>query len=86
MKSIKKFSAEEISKIIEMAWEEKTPFEIIEYQFGLSESDTVSMMRAHMQPGSFRLWRERVTDRKMKHLKLRSPEVSKAYSSRHSKV
>lgn len=85
MKSIKSYSIDEISRIIEMAWEDRTPFEAIEYLFGLNESETINLMRAHMQPGSFRLWRERVTDLKTKHLKLRSPEVNRAYCSRQLK-
>nr|WP_211139619.1 TIGR03643 family protein [Acinetobacter baretiae] len=83
---MKHFSAEDLCRVIEMAWEDRTPFEAIEYQFGLTESDTINLMRTHMQPGSFRLWRERVTERKTKHLKLRSSDVSRAYSSRQYKV
>nr|WP_213030496.1 TIGR03643 family protein [Acinetobacter boissieri] len=83
---MKDFSAEDLSRVIEMAWEDRTPFEAIEYQFGLNESEIINLMRTHMQPGSFRLWRERVTDRKTKHLRLRSPEVSRAYCSRQYKV
>ena len=69
----------EESRIIEMAWEDRTPFEAIEQQFGLNESGVISLMRQHLKPGSFRLWRKRVSGRATKHLKLRSPDVSRGY-------
>ncbi|WP_413692275.1 TIGR03643 family protein [Psychromonas sp. KJ10-2] len=69
----------EVSRVIEMAWEDRTPFEAIEDQFGLSEKALITFMRAQLKSGSFKLWRSRVTGRKTKHIKLRSPEVSRAY-------
>ncbi len=54
-------------RIIEMAWEDRTPFEAIETQFGLTEKQVISIMRRFMQPSSFRMWRKRVTGRKTKH-------------------
>jgi uncharacterized protein (TIGR03643 family) len=69
----------EESRIIEMAWEDRTPFEAIEQQFGLNESGVIRLMRQHLKPGSFRLWRKRVSGRATKHLKLRSPDVSRGY-------
>ncbi|WP_414541486.1 TIGR03643 family protein [Nostoc sp. CCY0012] len=61
-----------IDRIIEMAWEDRTPFEAIEIQFGLSEKDVINLMRREMKESSFRMWRERVTKRKTKHLNKRS--------------
>ena len=72
-------SEEDLSRVIEMAWEDRTPFEAIEGQFGLNESQVIELMRRSMKPSSFRMWRKRVTGRNTKHLKLRSPEVSRAY-------
>ena len=69
----------EVSRIIEMAWEDRTPFEAIENSFDLNESAVISLMRRELKPRSFRLWRQRVTSRKTKHLKLRSPNVSRCY-------
>ncbi len=69
----------EESRIIEMAWEDRTPFEAIKLQFGLDESKVIQLMRACLKPGSFRLWRARVSGRTTKHLKLRSPDVSRGY-------
>ncbi|MDP3516683.1 MAG: TIGR03643 family protein [Pseudohongiella sp.] len=69
----------EESRIIEMAWEDRTPFEAIQLQFGLDESGVIRLMRSCLKPGSFRLWRARVSGRATKHLKLRSPDVSRGY-------
>ena len=56
-----------IDRVIEMAWEDRTSFEAIQYQFGLSESDVVALMRKEMKSSSFRMWRKRVSGRKTKH-------------------
>ncbi len=72
-------AAEDISRIIEMAWEDRTPFESIALQFGLNEAAVITLMRRQLKPGSFRLWRQRVTGRATKHAALRSPEVDRAY-------
>jgi len=58
---------EQLDRVIEMAWEDRTPFEAIEYQFGLIEKDVISLMRQNLKPGSFRSWRKRVSGRKTKH-------------------
>lgn len=60
-----------IDRIIEMAWEDRTPMEAIEAQFGLLEKEVIALMRQQMKESSFRMWRERVTKRKTKHLKKR---------------
>lgn len=60
---------EQIDRIIEMAWEDRTPFEAIEFQFGLKENDVRKLMRKHMKESSFKMWRERVNGRKTKHAK-----------------
>ena len=73
------FNDEQRSRIIEMAWEDRTPFEAIENLYGLNESVLIRFMRAELKASSFRLWRARVSGRKTKHLKLRSPEITRAY-------
>ena len=73
------FSAAELSRIIEMAWEDRTPFEAIDRLYGLSEPAVIKLMRRELKPGSFRLWRARVSGRSSKHLKLRNPEINRAY-------
>lgn len=65
---------EDIDRIIEMAWEDRTPFEAIEYQFGLKENDVRKIMRENLKRSSFELWRERVKGRKTKHSKT-SPSI-----------
>ena len=67
------------SRIIEMAWEDRTPFEAIYDNYGTSEADVIRLMRLALKPSSFRRWRKRVTSRKTKHQKLRSSQVSRGY-------
>ena len=57
----------DLDRIIEMAWEDRTTFEAIEYQFGLSEHEVIEVMRQSMKASSFRMWRKRVSGRKTKH-------------------
>lgn len=61
----------DISRIIEMAWEDRTSFEAIEAQFGLNESAVIDLMRRQMKPSSFRMWRKRMAGRVTKHAALR---------------
>lgn len=68
-------SVADVSRIIEMAWEDRTPFEAIETQYGLNEAATIKLMRAEMKASSFRMWRARVHGRATKHLKVRHPAV-----------
>ena len=76
----------QIDRIIEMAWEDRTTFEAIRYQFGLKEQDVINIMRLEMKPSSFRLWRKRVQGRKTKHQKLRSFEKGRFKCSRQRQV
>ena len=69
--------AADISRIIEMAWEDRTPFESIAMQFGLNEPAVVALMRRQLKRSSFRMWRERVSGRATKHAALRSAEVTR---------
>ncbi len=75
------FNEEETSRIIEMAWEDRTPFEAIERLFGVSEPEVIDLMRRNIKRKTFNNWRARVSGRKTKHLKLRSPDVSRGYCS-----
>lgn len=65
----------EISRVVEMAWEDRTPFEAIELQFGLNQDGVIKLMRRELKLSSFKLWRERTHGQTTKHAKLRSPEV-----------
>ena len=62
-------SDDDKDRIIEMAWEDRTPFEAIEYQFGLKENDVRQIMRTSLKESSFKMWRKRVKGRKTKHEK-----------------
>lgn len=69
----------EISRIIEMAWEDRTPFDAIELSFGLNEPAVIALMRKELKRSTFTLWRKRVTGRSTKHVALRSKLVTRAY-------
>lgn len=75
----KTMNESDTSRVIEMAWEDRTPFEAIDKLFGLSEQQVIELMRKELKPSSFRLWRKRVSGRKTKHLKLRNPEIDRGY-------
>ena len=76
-----------MDRIIEMAWEDRTPFEAIEFQFGLSESEVIKLMRNTLKPSSFKLWRKRVNSGvSQKHLKKRNPEISRFKCSRQKSI
>lgn len=66
------FLEKDIDRIIEMAWEDRTPFDAIELQYNIKENVVRQIMRKHMKPSSFVMWRKRVKSRKTKHLSLRS--------------
>jgi hypothetical protein len=68
----------DIDRIIEMAWEDRTPFEAIKIQFGFSESEVISLMRRELKRSSFNLWRKRVNSGlSQKHALKRNPEISR---------
>ena len=67
MLSVTTLPSEDLDRIIEMAWEDRTPFEAIEFQFGLSEPQVIALMRQQMKASSFKIWRKRVSGRKTKH-------------------
>lgn len=76
----------DIDRVIEMAWEDRTPFEAIEFQFGLSEQDVINLMRREMKASSFRMWRKRVQGRSTKHRKLRELDEPRFKSSRQRHI
>jgi uncharacterized protein (TIGR03643 family) len=68
---------EEVDRVIQMAWEDRTSFDAIKAQFGLAPGEVIKLMRAELKPSSFRLWRARTSGRKTKHVKLRGFEVGR---------
>lgn len=70
-----------------MAWEDRTPFEAIEFQFGITESEVIDVMRRELKPSSFRLWRKRVNSGvSQKHLMKRNPEISRFKCTRQRTI
>ena len=69
----------QVSRVIEMAWEDRTPFAAIEHSYGLNEAGVIKLMRQTLKPSSFRLWRQRVSNRATKHQAKRGFEVGRAY-------
>ena len=82
MKKEYNFNDRELDRIIEMAWEDRTPFDAIQDQFGIKEQEVITLMRLELKPTSFRLWRARVQGRKTKHRKSRSMDVDRFRCSR----
>ena len=84
---LKQFNLEQKDRIIEMAWEDRTPFEAIEFQFGITESDVIEVMRTELQPSSFRLWRKRVNSGvSQKHLMKRNSEINRFKCTRQRTI
>ena len=75
----KELDAVQLSRVIEMAWEDRTPFEAIEHSYGFDETAVIKLMRQELKASSFRLWRQRVTNRATKHLAKRPFDVGRAY-------
>ena len=76
----------DIDRIIEMAWEDRTPFDAITYQFGLSEQEVNVLMQKQLKPSSYKLWRKRVQSRATKHLAKRDFVVGRHKSSDQNKL
>ena len=72
----------DIDRLIEMCWEDRTPFDAIEYQFGLTEDEAIKIMRNNLKPKSFKVWRKRVSGRKTKHMELKD---STRFKSTHKR-
>ena len=76
-----------IDRVIEMAWEDRTPFEAIKFQFGLTEKEVITLMRRQLKEKSFKLWRKRVNSGiSQKHLKKRNPEINRFKCSRQRQI
>ena len=76
---------EDTNRIIEMAWEDRTPFEVIEQEFSINHGELIAIMRNNLKPSSFRLWRKRVNGRKTKHGAFRNFNIGRHRCSRQGK-
>ncbi|WP_055442248.1 TIGR03643 family protein [Lacinutrix himadriensis] len=81
-----KLNTIQVDRVIEMAWEDRTTFEAIYFQFKLKEQDVIRLMRQEMKPSSFMMWRKRVQGRKTKHEKLRSFNEGRFKCSRQKQI
>jgi uncharacterized protein (TIGR03643 family) len=80
-------SAEEHDRLIEMAWEDRTPFEAIRFQFGLTQGEVIKFMRSELKRSSFDLWRKRVNQGvSVKHLNKRNDGVNRFKCSRQRAI
>jgi uncharacterized protein (TIGR03643 family) len=79
-------SEKDIDRVIEMAWEDRTPFDAILAQFSLSEDDVKALMKREMKPSSWRMWRARVQGRKTKHVAIRVDDVDRFKCTRQRQV
>ena len=83
----KNLSDRDLDRVIEMAWEDRTPFEAILFQFDLSESMVIKLMRSTLRKSSFKRWRKRVNSGvSQKHLKKRNPEIVRFKCSRQKHI
>ena len=86
-KGKKEFDPADLDRIIEMAWEDRTPFEAIEFQFGIPEKEVIALMRKNLKANSFKLWRKRVNSGvSQKHLKKRSPDIQRFKCTRQRAI
>lgn len=87
MDESKEFTEVEIDRIIEMAWEDRTPFEAILFQFRIPEKEVIKVMRSNLKESSFKRWRKRVNSGvSKKHTKKRNPEISRFKCSRQKSI
>jgi uncharacterized protein (TIGR03643 family) len=88
MQIIEKYNltAVDIDRIIEMAWEDRTPFDAIQVQFGLKEAEVIALMKYEMKLQSWKLWRKRVQGRATKHARLRHNEVDRFKCSMQKQI
>lgn len=83
----KNFNIQETDRIIEMAWEDRTPFEAIAFQFDISESEVIELMSTELKESSYKLWRKRVNSGvSQKHLKKRNQEINRFKCSRQRSI
>lgn len=83
---MQKTKEEDIDRIIEMAWEDRTPFDAISVQFGFSEQEVIKLMRRELKPNSFKRWRKRVQNRATKHSAKRDFELGRFKCSRQKNI
>lgn len=76
----------QIDRIIEMAWEDRTPFDAIKFQFDLSEAEVKALMKKELKFSSYKRWRERVENCKTKHTAKRIVDIERFKCSRQRTI
>ena len=80
-------SIKKLDRIIEMAWEDRTPFEAILFQFGFPEKEVIKLMRGNLKEAGFKRWRKRVNSGvSQKHLKKRNSDITRFKCSRQRAI
>ena len=83
----KSYTERELDRIIEMAWEDRTPFEATLFQFQLTEKEVIKVMRGNLKPSSFKRWRKRVNSGvSQKHLKKRNSDINRFKCTRQKAI
>ncbi len=83
----KEYTEKDLDRIIEMAWEDRTTFEAILFQFGLPEKEVIKVMRGNLKESSFKRWRKRVNSGvSQKHLNTRKSEITRFRCSRQRAI
>ena len=77
---------DDLNRIIEMAWEDRTPFDIIYKEFDISQNELERLMRSNLKPSSFKVWRKRVSGRKTKHMAKRNIQIDRHKCDRQGKL
>tara|TARA_B100001248_G_scaffold54340_1_gene35851 strand:- start:211 stop:468 length:258 start_codon:yes stop_codon:yes gene_type:complete len=75
-----------LNRIIEMAWEDRTPFDVIYKEFDITQNELERLMRNNLKPSSFKLWRKRVSGRKTKHIAKRNNHIDRHKCDRQGKL
>ena len=75
-----------LNRIIEMAWEDRTPFDVIYQEFDITQKELERLMRNNLKPSSFKLWRKRISGRKTKHIAKRNNQINRHKCDRQGKL
>lgn len=82
---LSKLSPDEMDRLVRMGWEDRTTFEAIEFQFGISPNTFVKFMRTQLDSKSFNRWRKRIHHQgHLKNQKTRGFKTTRFKCSRQS--
>ncbi len=85
--ALENLSEQELDRLIEMAWEDRTPFEAIRFQYGFTQGEVIKIMRSVSKRSSFNLWRLRGNQGiSIKHLNKRSTDIERFKCARQRHI